>query len=58
MESAREAIGITVSYWESTAAIEAWKLNAEHQRAQELGKAQWYDEYVVHIALVECEYGK
>jgi heme-degrading monooxygenase HmoA len=31
MESAREGLGITVSYWESLEAIRNWKQNAEHQ---------------------------
>ena len=39
VESVRDAsgFGITVSYWESAAAIAAWKANSEHRIAQELG---------------------
>ena len=54
IESAR---GITVSYWRDEAAIRAWKLNAEHERAQAGGKAAWYAEYHVRIAKVERAYG-
>ncbi len=34
MESAREGVGITVSYWESLETIRNWKQNAEHQEAR------------------------
>lgn len=59
IESARGAdgFGITVSYWESEAAIIAWKAVAEHLAAQELGKRAWYADYEVRIARVERAYG-
>ena len=57
MESAREGLGITVSYWESLEAIRNWKQNAEHQEAQRLGHQQWYSSFRVRIAKVELEYG-
>ena len=57
MESAREDLGITVSYWESLEAIRNWKQNAEHQEAQRLGHQQWYSSFRVRIAKVEREYG-
>lgn len=38
VESARQAIGITVSYWESLEAIRDWRLNAEHTLARETGR--------------------
>ncbi|EDM46970.1 antibiotic biosynthesis monooxygenase family protein [Marinobacter algicola] len=57
MESAREGLGITVSYWESLEAIRNWKQNAEHQEAQRLGHQQWYSSFRVRIAKVEREYG-
>ncbi|MBL3558549.1 MULTISPECIES: antibiotic biosynthesis monooxygenase family protein [Marinobacter] len=57
MESAREGLGITVSYWESLEAIRNWKQNAEHQEAQRLGHQQWYSGFRVRIAKVEREYG-
>lgn len=60
VESARDAdgFGITVSYWESLAAIAAWKAQGEHQVAQELGKREWYADYQLRIARVEMAYGK
>jgi len=57
MESAREGLGMTVSYWESLEAIRNWKQNAEHQEAQRLGHQQWYSSFRVRIAKVEREYG-
>ena len=56
MESARNEIGITVSYWESLEAIKNWKANIEHLEAQEKGKTTWYKNYKVRIAKVEREY--
>lgn len=60
VESARGAdgFGITVSYWSDLASIQAWKTQAEHQIAQETGKARWYEHYEVRIARVERAYAK
>lgn len=59
VESARTpgGTGITVSCWESLAAIRAWKLNAEHLVAQQQGKGKgmWYGNYHVRICRVERE---
>ena len=55
-ESAREEIGITVSYWESLEAIRQWKANLEHQEAQKLGKESFYKSFKVRITRVEREY--
>ncbi len=59
VESAREAeaIGITVSYWDSTEAIRNWKRHAEHALAQQTGRQMWYETYKVRICLVERDYG-
>ena len=59
-ESVRGAdgFGITVSYWESEAAIRAWRQQSEHVAAQELGIARWYDHYELRVAKVERAYGK
>ncbi|KEZ92405.1 antibiotic biosynthesis monooxygenase family protein [Nonlabens ulvanivorans] len=55
-ESAREEIGITVSYWDSLEAIAQWKQQVDHQMAQRLGKSDWYEWYHVRICKVEREY--
>ena len=56
IESAREQLGITVSYWRDLASIVKWKANSEHQLAQKKGKTDWYAQYQVRIALVERDY--
>jgi heme-degrading monooxygenase HmoA len=56
VESARNEIGITVSYWKNLEAIKIWKQNLEHLEAQEKGIKNWYKKYTVRIALVEREY--
>jgi heme-degrading monooxygenase HmoA len=56
-ESAREGLGITVSYWTSLEAIKQWKMESEHQIAQEKGKSLWYAAYKTRICLVERDYG-
>jgi len=57
VESARNEIGITVSYWLDLESIRHWKAQADHQIAQELGKSTWYQSYRVRICKVEREYG-
>jgi heme-degrading monooxygenase HmoA len=56
-ESARENLGLTVSYWLNRDAIFAWKQHIDHLAAQRLGRERWYEAYRVRIALVEREYG-
>lgn len=56
VESARDEIGITVSYWENLEAIRKWKQNLDHLEAQKKGRKAWYENYTVRIALVEKEY--
>ncbi|MBT8183798.1 MAG: antibiotic biosynthesis monooxygenase [Eudoraea sp.] len=55
-ESARDTIGISVSYWESLKAIADWKTNSDHLIAQQKGMTNWYSWYKVRICLVEREY--
>ncbi|QJW91025.1 antibiotic biosynthesis monooxygenase [Spirosoma taeanense] len=56
VESARDELGITVSYWESLDAIRAWKQQAEHQIAQQRGRQHWYEAYKTRICKVERDY--
>ena len=58
VESAREELGITVSYWADLESIKRWKAHAEHREAQRMGKQKWYSRYKTRIALVERDYGK
>ena len=56
IDSAREDVGITVSYWESLEAIKTWKQHSEHLIAQQKGRNQWYSWYNTRICKVEREY--
>lgn len=56
IDSAREEVGITVSYWRDLNSIKIWKENVAHLQAQKLGKEKWYKSYSVRIARVEREY--
>ena len=57
VEFAREAVGITVSYWENQEAIQQWKQHTDHLLAQRLGREEWYAAYKTRICRVEREYG-
>jgi len=57
VESARNEVGITVSYWKDLESIKNWKENAEHTLAREQGRKKWYQAYKTRIALVERDYG-
>jgi len=57
IESARDTgLGITVSYWESLAAIKEWKEHSAHLAAQERGKNEWYKTFAVRVCKVERDY--
>lgn len=56
IESARNSVGITVSYWESLDAIKNWKQQTDHMVAQQKGRQDWYSWYKVRICKVEREY--
>src|SRR5215475_3569563 len=58
IESARDGLGITVSYWESLEAIAAWKRNAEHLEAQRRGRTEWYSGFALRVCKVERAYGQ
>ena len=51
VESAREGLGITVSYWRDLESIKAWKANAEHLVAQQTGRSDWYRQYKTRISI-------
>ncbi|WP_105254038.1 antibiotic biosynthesis monooxygenase family protein [Pseudoalteromonas sp. T1lg75] len=57
VESAREEVGITVSYWADLESIKNWKHNMEHLAAQKLGRKKWYASFKLRIAKVERDYG-
>ncbi len=57
IESVREKLGITVSYWRDLESIKKWKMNTDHLQAQQKGRSDWYKNYKVRICLVERDYG-
>ena len=57
VESARNVIGITVSYWRDLESIRKWKEHVEHSVAREKGRNEWYQSFKVRIAKVERDYG-
>ena len=51
-----DGVGITVSYWESEAAILAWREHPEHRVIQARGRAEWYSAFQTLVCRVEREY--
>ena len=47
---------ITISYWDTLEQIRAWKQDARHLAAQNLGKSAWYQSYHVQVTEVLREY--
>lgn len=56
VESVRDGVGITVSYWRDLESIAAWKADATHLVAQKLGREKWYEQFVTRICKVERDY--
>ena len=57
IETARDEVGITVSYWSDEDAARAWKRVAAHLVAQQRGREAWYADYRVRVAVVHRDYG-
>jgi heme-degrading monooxygenase HmoA len=59
VESVRGAdgFGITVAYFDSEAAIAAWRDHGEHAEARRRGRDGWYAHFEVRVARVERAYG-
>ena len=53
LESARNEVGITVSFWSDRESIRKWRNQADHKMARKLGRDKWYRSYDIHIARVE-----
>lgn len=56
VESARETVGITDSYWRDLDSIRAWHAQVEHRLAQQKGREIWYKSFTARIARVERDY--
>ncbi|MFY0688331.1 MAG: antibiotic biosynthesis monooxygenase [Cyclobacteriaceae bacterium] len=55
-ESARDGIGITISYWDSETSIKKWKMVGEHQLAQKAGIEKWYQQFCTRVCKVERDH--
>lgn len=53
IESARDGIGITVSYWKDSDSIRNWRENAAHLAAQKKGYEKWYKSFATRVCKVE-----
>lgn len=51
-----DELEISVSYWETREAIEAWQQNELHRQAQKFGREEWYRSYSVRVCKVERAY--
>ena len=56
MESARDTLGITITYWANMEAIRSWSQNAQHKLARELGYQKWYQSFKLRVCKVERDY--
>lgn len=56
IDSARSAVGVTVSYWRTLDDVRAWKAVQAHTVAQRLGREKWYSAYTTRVAKIEYEY--
>ena len=56
-ESARNDIGITISYWIDLDSVKNWRDHEEHKLAREQGRSSWYSAYKIRICKVERDYG-
>ena len=57
VESARNELGITVSYWKDLESIKKWREHSEHSIARKKGRSDWYQSFKTRIARVERDYG-
>lgn len=48
---------LSLSFWRDEAAVKAWRMQAEHRRAQARGRAGIFDHYRLRVAEVSRDYG-
>jgi len=56
MESVRDGLGLTISYWRDLESIKKWRENTDHTIARHKGRSDWYQAFKVRIAIVEQDY--
>ncbi len=47
---------LSITYWTSLEAIDAWKNNSHHMIAKNTAKQRWFDRFFTRIAKVERDY--
>ncbi|HTK36901.1 MAG TPA: antibiotic biosynthesis monooxygenase [Pyrinomonadaceae bacterium] len=55
IESARDELGLSVTYWASLEDIARWKSHAEHKIAQAKGFEMWYKAFATRVAKIEVD---
>lgn len=56
-ESARDAaLGISVSYWRTEAAIKAWRNDVRHMATKDIGRREIYQTCRIRVCRVEHDY--
>ena len=53
---ATEGRYVSISFWRDRAAVEAWKANAAHREAQQIGKDEVFARYRIRVAEVFRDY--
>lgn len=53
IDSVRNGLGITISYWKTLADIQQWGRHPQHKEAIRKGKKLWYKKYTIRICKVE-----
>ena len=48
---------VSLSFWRDQEAVSAWKAQAEHRAAQQLGKDEIFSKYRIRVAEVVRDYG-
>jgi heme-degrading monooxygenase HmoA len=48
---------LSLSFFESEAAVKAWRNTEEHRETQALGRGQYFQDYRLRIATVQRDYG-
>lgn len=51
-----EGYSVSLSYWETLASLEKWKMYPKHQEAKERAKWDWYKEYSIEVCEICTSY--
>ena len=47
---------LSISYWDTLEQINHWKQDAEHIKAQEMGRRKWYRRYRIQVVEILRDY--